>query len=193
VNLDLVVLGPPGAGKGTQAKRIAAAHGTPHISTGEMLREAMAEGSELGVRVKEIVEAGNLVPDDLMIDLIRNRLSHDDTHEGFILDGFPRTLVQAEALDDLLDEMARPISIALDFQLDDDVAYERLTGRAHKEGRPDDRDDVIWNRISVYKEMTLPISEHYRAKGILVGIHAARPEHEVFAEIERALEQVTVR
>lgn len=193
MSVDLVVLGPPGAGKGTQAKRIAAAHGAPHISTGEMLREAMAEGSELGVRAKEFVDAGNLVPDDLMIDLIRDRLSHDDTSEGFILDGFPRTLVQAEALDDLLDEMGRPISVALDFQLADDVAYERLTGRAHKEGRSDDRDDVIWNRIKVYKEKTLPISEHYRAKGILVGIHADRPEDQVFAEIESALEQVAVR
>lgn len=188
--LNLVMLGAPGAGKGTQAVRIAEAHGIPHISTGEMLRQAISAGSELGQRVKAIVEAGELVPDELIVELIRERLSRPDAAQGFVLDGFPRTLGQAEALDGLLSELGRPLSIVLELELAEETAVERMLGRAEAEGRADDTPEVIRNRFEVYRRQTEPLSEYYRSCGILVGVDSSPGMDEVFAEIERTLDGV---
>jgi adenylate kinase len=189
VPLNVVILGPPGAGKGTQAKRVAADREIPHIATGDMLRAAMEAGTELGARVKGIYDRGDLVPDDLMIDLIRERLEDESTESGFVLDGFPRTPAQAEALDELLDEIGRELTIVLEFQAPDEVVLERLDGRAKTEGRSDDGRDIVRRRLQVYAEQTAPLVAYYRARGNLVGIHADRTVDEVFAEVQKVLEQ----
>jgi adenylate kinase len=188
--VNLVMLGAPGAGKGTQAVRISQLLEAPHISTGAMLREAIGSGSELGGRVKAIVESGELVPDDLMIEIIRDRLSQPDTARGFVLDGFPRTTVQAEALDGLLEELARPLAGVLELVLDEEVAVQRMLGRAVQEGRADDTPEVIRRRFEVYRRQTEPVSDYYRRRGILVGIDASGTVDEVFGEIERALGRI---
>jgi adenylate kinase len=158
-----------------------------------MLRAAIEEGSELGQRVKPILESGQLVPDDLMIDLIRERLAQPDAEAGFVLDGFPRTAPQADALDEMLDAIGRPLTIVFEFQVPDEVARERLLKRAEIEGRSDDAPEAIDRRLALYHELTEPLVEHYRLRGNLVGIHADRPVNEVFAEIQEALEQVMTR
>ena len=185
--LGIVMLGAPGAGKGTQAVRIAETHGIPHISTGEMLRGAIAAGSELGQKVKEIVESGALVPDELVVEVIRERLSQPDAQKGFVLDGFPRTIGQAEALDTLLAELGRPLEIVLELELAEETAVERMLGRAAEQGRADDTPEVIKNRFAVYRRQTEPLSNYYRSTGILVAIDSSPGMDEVFAEIERVL------
>jgi adenylate kinase len=193
VAFNVLLLGPQGAGKGTQGKLIAAEYGVPHIATGDMLRAAMAHGTELGRRVKPIYDAGDLVPDEIMIALIRERLAAVDAAGGFVLDGFPRTTPQADALDAMLEEIERPLTVVFEFQLPEQVAIERLRGRAQQEGRPDDTPEAIRKRLDLYREQTEPLVEYYRARGILVGIPAEPPVAEVFAEIQRALEQAAVR
>ena len=190
--LDVLLLGVQGAGKGTQAKRIASDYGLAHIATGEILREAIADGSELGRRVQPILESGELVPDDLMIELIRERLQTDDAESGFVLDGFPRTMTQAEALDSMLAEIGRPLSVVFELQVPDEVALERLHLRAEDEGRADDTPEAIEKRLELYHRETEPLVAHYRLQGNLVGIHGDRPENEVFAEIQEALDQARV-
>jgi adenylate kinase len=191
--VNVLLLGPQGSGKGTQAKRIAAEYGIPHIATGDILRAAIEDETELGRRVKPILESGQLVPDELMIDLIRDRLARPDAEAGFILDGFPRTSPQADALDSMLDEIGRGLSIVFEFQLPDDIAKQRLLRRAALEGRPDDTSDVIDRRLELYHELTEPLVEHYRLQGNLVGIHGDRSVNEVFSEVQEALEQVAMR
>jgi adenylate kinase len=187
------LLGPQGSGKGTQAKRIEAEYGIPHIATGDMLRAAMEDGTELGRRVKPIYDSGGLVPDDLMIELIRERLARQDADAGFVLDGFPRTSAQADALDEMLDEIGRSLDIVFEFQLPDDIATERLTKRAELEGRTDDAPDAIAKRLALYHEQTEPLVGHYRLRGNLVGIHGNRSIDEVFSEVQEALEQTAAR
>jgi adenylate kinase len=188
--LSIVMLGAPGAGKGTQAVRIAETHGIPHISTGEMLRAAIAAGSELGQKVKGIVESGALVSDELIVEVIRERLSQPDAQNGFVLDGFPRTIVQAEALDALLAELERPLQIVLELELAEETAVKRMLGRALDEGRADDTPEVIKNRFAVYRRETEPLSNYYRNTGILVAVDSSPGMDEVFAEIERVLDGV---
>jgi adenylate kinase len=191
--VNVLLLGPQGSGKGTQAKRIEAEYGIPHIATGDILRTAMEQGTELGRRVKPIVDSGQLVPDELMIDLIRERLGQPDAEGGFILDGFPRTTRQADALDAMLDEIGRGLSIVFEFQLPDDIARGRLLRRSELEGRADDTPEAIAQRLALYHDQTEPLVGHYRLRGNLVGIHADRSIDEVFAEVQEALEQTVAR
>ena len=188
--LNVLLLGPQGAGKGTQAKRISAEYGIPHIASGEILRAEMDAGTELGKRVRDVYDRGDLVSDDLMIELIRNRLEQPDTESGFVLDGFPRTTVQAEALDSMFNDIGRNFSVTFALQIPDEVAFDRLRRRAELEGRADDTDEAIQRRLDNYHRETEPLIEYYRTRGNLVPIHADRRENEVFAEIQRALEQV---
>ena len=191
--MNILLLGPQGSGKGTQAKRIAGEYGLPHIATGDMLREAMAADTPLGRRVKPIYDSGGLVPDELMIELIRDRLSEDDAQDGFVLDGFPRTMRQAEALDGMLHEIGRDLDLVLELQLDDETAKQRLLNRAVEEGRTDDTPEVIDRRLESYHRETAPLVEHYRVRGLVVGIPAHRSIGQVFTEIQAAIEQLTSR
>jgi adenylate kinase len=192
--LDIVILGPPGAGKGTQGKLISVEAGLPHINTGEMFRAEVAAESDLGRRVRAILDAGDLVPDELTIEVVRARVGQEDTMEGFVLDGFPRTLAQAEALDRLLEELDRgELSVVLDFHVSDAIAVQRLLGRAGQEGRSDDTRATIQHRLDVYHDNTEPLVGYYRNKGILVGIHADRTVAEVFAEVQQVLETASAR
>ena len=188
--LNILLLGPQGAGKGTQASRVSAEYGLPHIASGEILRSEMQAGTELGRRVKDVYDRGDLVSDDLMIELIRTRLGQPDTEAGFILDGFPRTTVQAEALDALFSEIGRGFNVVFALQIPDELAFERLRKRAEIEGRADDTDEAIKRRLENYHRETEPLIEHYRVRGNLVPIHGDRSENQVFAEIQSALEQV---
>ena len=186
--MNLLVLGPQGSGKGTQATRIAAAHGIPHVSTGDMFRAAISDGSELGRQVEPILASGELVPDDLTVALIRERLSEPDAAHGFVLDGFPRNLTQAEALDAMLEQIGRVLDAVLFFDLSDEIATERIHGRALEEGREDDTAEAIARRLAIYHEQTEPVVERYRATGKLVPLHADRSIEQVADEIEQALE-----
>jgi len=188
-----LLLGPQGSGKGTQAKRISADYGIPHVATGDMFRNAIGLQTELGRKVAPILAAGELVPDELTIALIRERLAQPDARDGFILDGFPRNLAQAEALDGLLAELERPLSIVFEFQIPDELCIERMLKRAQGEGRVDDTLDVIRRRLEIYHEQTEPLIHHYLATGKLVGIHADRTVDEVYAEIQQALERIEGR
>jgi adenylate kinase len=190
VALNVLLLGPQGAGKGTQARRISEEYGIPHIASGEILRAEMQAGTELGLRVKDVYDRGDLVSDDLMIQLIRTRLAEADTEAGFILDGFPRTTVQAEALDEMFNDIGRSFSVVFALQIPDEVALERVLRRAELEGRADDTDDGIRRRLENYHRETEPLIEYYRVRGNLVPIHGDRSENEVFAELQSALEQV---
>jgi adenylate kinase len=190
---NILLLGPQGAGKGTQGKLIAAEYDVPHVATGDILRAAMAAETELGLKVKPIYDAGQLVPDELMIELIRERLGEDDARDGFVLDGFPRTMPQAEALDEMLREIGHDLDVVFELQLADEIGRQRMLKRAAEEGRADDTPEAIDNRLRIYHAETAPVVEYYRSRGHLVGIHADRPIPEVFAEIQRTLEQVAVR
>ena len=190
--LNILLLGPQGAGKGTQAKRISDEYAIPHVASGEILRAEMAGGTDLGRRVKVIYDRGDLVSDDLMIELIRTRLEQPDTDAGFVLDGFPRTTVQAEALDQILADIGRTFSVVFALQIPDEIAFERLRRRAVLEGRADDTDEAIQRRLDNYHRETEPLIEYYRARDKLVPIHGDRTENKVFAEIQQALEQILV-
>ena len=150
----------------------------------------MEADTELGRRVKDVYDRGDLVSDDLVIELIRARLEQPDTEAGFVLDGFPRTTVQAEALDNLFAEIGHSFSVVFALQIPDEVAFERLRRRAELEGRADDTDEAIQRRLDAYHRETEPLIEYYRVRGNFVPIHANRSENEVFAEIQQALEQV---
>jgi adenylate kinase len=185
--MRILILGPQGSGKGTQAKRIAASHGIPHVATGDILRSAVADGSEVGWRVQPILERGDLVPDDLMVELIRARLADED---GFVLDGFPRTVPQADALDVMLEEIGKPLDVVLLLDVSDDVSLERLLGRRAEEGRADDAPEVIRNRLRLYHELTEPVVERYRAEGMLVVVDGERSVNDVAMAIEDELGRV---
>lgn len=180
--LDLVLLGPPGSGKGTQAARLTEKYGIPAIATGDILRAQVDAGTPLGQRVRSYINRGELVPDQLVVDLIRHRLSEPDTAAGFILDGFPRTVPQAQALDATLAELQRPLDCVLYLEVDRQSLLDRL-GRRH---RRDDRPEIASHRIDVFLDQTAPLIGYYRDQGRLRLIDAARPPDQV----ERALDEV---
>jgi adenylate kinase len=192
--VNVLLLGPQGSGKGTQAKRIARDYGIPHIATGDIIRTMKEQDSDLGRELKAVYDRGDLVSDDLMIRIIEDRLEQEDAQDGFILDGFPRTLPQAEALDSMLRDLDRKLDIVLEFQLRDRETLERrLLQRAADEDRSDDTPEAIARRLALYYEQTEPLVEYYRTRhGNVVGIHAERPIEEVYAEIQAALEQAAV-
>ncbi len=191
----MLVLGPQGSGKGTQAKRVSATYGIPHIATGDMIREMKELPTDLGRELKAVYDRGDLVSDDLMIRLIRDRLSRGDTIPGFVLDGFPRTMAQAEALDEMLDDLGREIDVVFEFQVPDrQELLDRMLRRAEEEGRSDDTPEAIRNRLETYDRETAPLVDYYRSRHAnVVGIHADRSVDAVFAEIRSALEAVAAR
>ncbi len=193
--MNILVLGPQGSGKGTQAKKIAATYGVPHIATGDMIREMKELPTDLGRELKEVYDRGDLVEDELMIRLIRDRLSRGDTLPGFVLDGFPRTLPQAEALDRLLDGLVRNIDVVFEFQVADrQELLDRMLKRAEQEGRSDDTPEAIERRLETYFRETAPLVDYYRThRANVVGIHADRSIDAVFAEIRDALDAVAAR
>jgi adenylate kinase len=193
--VEVLLLGPQGSGKGTQAQRIAAEFEIPHIATGDIIRAMKEEDSRLGRELKAVYDRGDLVNDELMIRLIEDRLTRDDAQNGFVLDGFPRTLPQAEALDDLLLEHGRDLDVVLELQLPDHATLlERLLKRAAEENRPDDTPAAIQHRLELYYDQTEPLVEYYRSKhGNVVGIHAERTIDEVYREIQDSLDQVAAR
>jgi adenylate kinase len=193
--MNILLLGPQGSGKGTQAKKLAATYGLAHIATGDMIREMKELPTPLGRELKEVYDRGDLVDDELMIRLIRDRLSRGDTLPGFVLDGFPRTMAQAEALDDLIRELGRSIDVVFEFQVGDrGVLLERMLKRAAEESRSDDTPDAIRRRLEVYESETAPLVEYYRtSRGNVVGVHAGHSIEEVFREIEDALHAVEAR
>jgi len=193
--VNVIVLGPQGSGKGTQAKKIASTYGVPHIATGDMIREMKERPTDLGRELREIYDRGDLVDDEMMIRLIRDRLDRGDTLPGFVLDGFPRTLVQAEALDELMSELGRPVDIVFDFLVPDrQQLIDRLLKRAAEENRSDDTPAGIQRRLELYESETAPLVEYYRStRGNVVGIHADRTIEQVFHEIAESLDQVQAR
>jgi adenylate kinase len=188
--VNLLVLGPQGAGKGTQAKRISEEFGIPHVSTGDMFRTAIAAGTALGRTVEPLLANGVLVPDELTIEMIRDRLSEDDARDGFVLDGFPRNLAQADALDEMLARERLGLDAILFFDLPDEVGMKRAINRAQIENRVDDTPEVISHRLATYHAETEPIVEHYRVTGKLVPLHAGRTIEEVWSEISTALQHL---
>jgi adenylate kinase len=190
--LDIVILGPPGAGKGTQAKRISADTGVPHINTGDIIRGEIKAGTPFGETVRSYNDRGELVPDEVIIARVRERLDEGDTAEGFVLDGFPRTMPQAEALDATLDEIGREISLVLHFLLPEEMAEQRLLRRASEQSRSDDTPDVIHRRMEIQR-VPEELVAYYRTRGILVGIHADRTIDEVYAEVQSVLETAAAR
>jgi adenylate kinase len=213
--MNIVFLGPPGAGKGTQAKILIERYGIPQISTGDMLREHRAKGTELGKKAQEYMDKGQLVPDEIILGMVKERLSQPDCQKGFILDGFPRTVAQAEALDKLLSEMGKKLDFALALIVPDDLLVERLTGRRtckicgmmyhikykppKVEGkcdvcggelyqRPDDNEETVRNRLKVYHEQTAPLIEYYKNKGILREIDGSKSIEEITQHLISILE-----
>lgn len=185
--MRIVFLGPPGSGKGTQATLLKERLGVPHISTGELLRAAVAAQTPLGLQAKAAMDAGELVSDELVLGLIEERMASDDTDRGYILDGYPRNLAQAEALDQVLGLLNRPVQKALALIVDEEQIVQRLAKRAEEEGRSDDSEDVVRHRLAVYRQQTAPVADHYRAKGILVEIDGVGSIEEINQRLQDAL------
>ena len=168
--MRIVLLGAPGSGKGTQAALMMERLGMPHISTGVLLRNAVKRGTELGLKAKSIIDSGELVPDEIMTSMIEERLGRDDVANGFILDGFPRNLIQARSLDEMLERLGQPADQAIQIDVDPEQIIERLAGRAQQEGRADDCEDVVRNRMRVYQEKTAPVIDYYAQRGLLTHV-----------------------
>jgi len=185
--MRIVLLGPPGSGKGTQAELLVEKLELPHISTGELLRSAAETGTELGKKAKRVTDRGELVSDDIMLGLITERLSRDDAKNGFILDGYPRNITQAKALDEILERQEQPMVEVLHIDLDDELVVQRIAGRAAEEHRSDDAEEVVRNRLRIYTEQTAPVVEYYADKGVLSRVLGQGTAEEVFQRIMSVL------
>lgn len=206
--MNIVLLGAPGAGKGTQAAKLVEEFGTPHISTGDMLRAAVKAGTPLGQKAKSFMDAGDLVPDDVIIGLVTERLQDPDTEKGFILDGFPRTSAQAVALDAELSKLGRPLDAALLVDVDPEVIVKRLTSRrmcrdcnyigtaadetcpkcgGEMYQRDDDNEATVRNRLDVYAKSTSPLIDYYKGKGLLKSVDGDRPVDTVYVDVKALL------
>ncbi len=211
--MNIILFGPPGAGKGTQAKKMVDFYGIPQISTGDILRANVREGTELGLAAKAYMDKGELVPDDVLIGIIKNRLKEDDCKKGFILDGYPRTIPQADALAVILDEIEKPIDVVLNLEVPDEELVERISGRLmckcgasyHRAFNPpkkdnvcdicgsevyqraDDKEEAVQNRLNVYKKQTQPLINYYEKQGIQVTLDGTGDIDEVFEDIKAIL------
>ena len=185
--MNLVFLGPPGSGKGTQAVRVAGEAGITHLSTGDVLRSAVKAGTELGKKADGFMSRGELVPDDLIISLIEAKIAAGELKGGFILDGFPRTVPQAKSLDEMFKKNEIKLDKAVLLDVGDDEILKRLKGRAEKEGRADDTEKVIVNRLEVYRKQTKPIEDLYRQQSILVEILGEDTPDNIFAAVMKAI------
>ncbi|HKJ12149.1 MAG TPA: adenylate kinase [Ornithinimicrobium sp.] len=188
--MRLIILGAPGAGKGTQAERIAARRQIPAISTGDIFRKNIAEETELGQRVKSILSSGGYVPDEVTIEIVRDRLAESDTANGFLLDGFPRTPGQVEALDEMLSDQDTSLDAVLELTVDTDEVVQRLLQRAQDQGREDDTEEVIRERMNIYVEETAPLSRMYRHRGLLVEVDGMGEVDEVTERVQTALDNL---
>ena len=184
--MRVVFIGPPGAGKGTQARRLLEHLGAPHISTGDILREAVRNRTVQGLKAERHMNQGSLVPDSLIIDMVDHRLDEGDCSGGCLFDGFPRTLEQAQALDALLAQRGTPLDGVIELNVDDDTLFERLIGR----GRDDDDPQVIRQRFRAYHQLTEPVLDYYRKRGILETVPGAGTPDEVFAHIQDAVNRI---
>ena len=173
--MRIVLLGPPGAGKGTQAARVACRFSAPHVATGDIFRANVAEGTELGRAAQEYMDRGDLVPDDVVIAMVMERLASDDCQAGFVLDGFPRTVNQAEALDRRLAGLGAPLDAALSFDVTEEELLQRLAGRAAAQHRSDDAEQTIRHRLEVFAIKTRPLIDYYAHRGLLLNIDAIGP------------------
>lgn len=188
--MRLVLLGAPGSGKGTQAGRLKGHLLVPHISTGDLLRAEVAAGTPLGRQAQEVMARGDLVSDAILLGMLEERFSRDDTRNGFILDGYPRNLAQAAALDDLLVRIGQPMDVALQLAVDNELLIERLAGRSQAEGRADDNPESVRKRLAVYDQQTAPVIDFYRQHGQLVVVDGVGTLDEVFERILEAIAPV---
>lgn len=179
----LIILGPPGAGKGTQSILIAEKLGLKHLSTGEILRKAVTDGTPLGLKAKVVMDAGNLVSDDIMVGIIKEAISAEDAKKGFILDGFPRTIEQARELDSIMESLGYDTAKVINITLDDNELIRRMLGR----GRVDDTEETIKNRLSVYKAQTAPVKKHYSSKSAVFDIYGIGSISEINSKILEVL------
>jgi len=195
--MRLVILGPPGAGKGTQATKIATRLGIPQLSTGDMLREAVALRSTSGLRAKHIMDRGDLVPDEVVVSVVTSRIDHSDAANGFILDGFPRTVTQAEALDQELTTKGIKLDAVLELEVDEDALLDRIRGRAQQAAnngesiRSDDNPEVFKTRLDVYRAQTAPVTEYYRSQGLLNTVDGLQSIDVVTEELAAALAKMS--
>ncbi len=188
--MRLIILGPPGAGKGTQAAKIAESYGIPAISTGDIFRANIKNETELGRQVKDILASGGYVTDEITNAIVRDRLFEDDAERGFLLDGYPRTAAQVDALDAILAEHDHKLEAVLELTVDEDAVVQRLLKRAETEGRDDDTEDVIRERQAIYRRETAPLTEIYAARGLLRQVDGMGTVDEVFDHVASALEGV---
>lgn len=187
--MRLVLLGAPGSGKGTQAARLKEHLQVPHISTGDLLRAEVAAGSPLGLQAKAVMERGDLVSDEILLGMLKDRFSRADTQAGFILDGYPRNLAQADALGKLLESLGQKFDAAVQLVVDNEQIIERLAGRAQAEGRTDDTPEAVRHRLNVYDEKTAPVIEFYRQQGQLTCVNGVGALDDVFTRIIEAIQR----